>query len=269
MPTIALLTDFGLRDHYVGAMKGAILTVCPEATLVDIVHELPAHDVLAGALALEASFGAFPEGTVFLAVVDPGVGSARRPIAVEAGGRAFVAPDNGLLSLVLAVQPGARAHVITNPALARQEVSPVFHGRDLFGPAAARLARGLPIAEVGPAVSDLVRLELPPARRTRDGWLGQVLCVDRFGNLTTNLRDVDLETLGDPATGRLEVQAGGRLLPLVRTYADVTAGEPCALVGSGGRLEIAVNSGRADRVLALEQGAALVVRPTRSGSGRS
>jgi S-adenosylmethionine hydrolase len=268
MPTIALLTDFGLQDHYVGAMKGAILTVCPEATLVDVVHELPAHDVLAGALALEACYGAFPEGTVFLAVVDPGVGSPRRPIAVAAGRWSFVGPDNGLLSFVLAAHPRARAHLIANPALARREISPVFHGRDLFGPVAAHLALGLPIAEVGPAVTDLVRLELPPTERTRDGWHGQVLCVDRFGNLTTNLREADLEALGDPPTGRLEAQAGGRVLPVVRTYADVAEGEPCALVGSGGRLEIAVNRGRADRLLALERGAAVVVRPTRTGSGR-
>lgn len=263
---IAMLTDFGLQDHYVGAMKGAVLTVCPEATLVDVVHELPAHDVLAGALALEACYDAFPEGTIFLAVVDPGVGSPRRPIAVLAGGRACVCPDNGLLSFVLAAHPQARAHLVANPALGRREVSPVFHGRDVFGPVAAHLARGLPIAEVGPAVSDLVYLELSPPRRAGDGWLGQVLRADRFGNLTTSLREVDLAALGEVAAGRIEVRAGGRVLPFVRTYADVAEGEPCALVGSGGRLEIAVNRGRADRLLALEEGAAVVVRPAEAGS---
>jgi S-adenosylmethionine hydrolase len=258
MSMIALLTDFGLQDPYVGAMKGAILTVWPEATLVDLVHEIPAHDVLAGALALEASYGAFPEGTVFLAVVDPGVGSPRRPLAVQAGGRLFVAPDNGLLTCVLVAHGDARAHVIANPALARREVSPVFHGRDLFGPAAAHLARGLPIAEVGPLVSDLVRLELP-VRRTRDGWQGEVLHADRFGNLTTTLRDVDLAALGTPGPGRLEVLVAGRVLPFVRTYSDVPEGEPCALVGSGGRLELAVNRGRADLLLAARRGEVVVV----------
>jgi len=269
MPTIALLTDFGLQDPYVGAMKGAILTVCPEVTLVDLAHEIPAHDVLAGALALEACFTVFPEGTVFLAIVDPGVGSSRRAIAVEAGGRLFVAPDNGLLSLVLAAQPGAHAHAITSPSLARAEISPVFHGRDLFGPVAAHLARGLPIAEVGPAVSDLVRLDLPPAERTGEGWQGRVLHVDRFGNLTTSLRAGEIAPLGTPSAGSLEVRAGGRVLPFVRTYADVALGEPCALVGSGGRIEIAVREGRADRRLALAPGAIVVVHPVGGGSGRS
>jgi S-adenosyl-L-methionine hydrolase (adenosine-forming) len=268
MPTIALLTDFGLQDHYVGAMKGAILALAPEATLVDLLHEIPAHDVLAGALALEAGCGAFPEDTVFLAVVDPGVGSARRPLAVEAGGWFFVAPDNGLLSLVLAAHPGARAHVITNPALARREISPVFHGRDLFGPVAAHLARGLGIAEVGPAAPDLVRLELPLSR-TRDGWQGEVLRADRFGNLTTSLREVELEALREPRATRLEVEIGGRVLPLVRTYSDVREGEPCALVGSGGRLELAVNCGRADVLLVARRGTVVIVRRARAGSARS
>jgi hypothetical protein len=262
MPTIALLTDFGLQDHYVGAMKGAILSVCPEATLVDVLHEVPAHDVLAGALALEAAYRCFPEGTVFVAVVDPGVGSERRPIAAEAGRWLFVGPDNGLLTFVLAAHPDARVHVLANPALARREISPVFHGRDLFGPAAAHLARGLPLAEVGPAASDPVRLELPPTKRTRDAWHGVVLRADRFGNLTTSLRDVELTALGGTGTSRLEILVGGRVLPFVRTYSDVAEGEPCALVGSGARLEIAVNRGRADRLLAVRPGAEVVVRLT-------
>jgi S-adenosylmethionine hydrolase len=266
-PTIALLTDFGLQEHYVGAMKGAILTVCPEATLVDVLHEVPAHDVLAGALALEAAYRSFPEGTVFVAVVDPGVGSERRPIAVAAGRWLFVGPDNGLLGFVLAAHSDARVHLLANPALAHEEISPVFHGRDLFGPAAGHLARGLALAEVGPVVSDAVRLELPPTTRTRDGWHGAVLRADRFGNMITNLRDVDLAALGETGTGRLEVLAGGRVLPFVRTYSDVAEGEPCALVGSGGRLEIAVNRGRADRLLAAQRGAVVVVRLTRRSSG--
>jgi S-adenosyl-L-methionine hydrolase (adenosine-forming) len=245
-PTIALLTDFGSKDHYVGAMKGAILTVCPEATLVDVVHDLPAHDVAAGALALDAAYRHFPAGTVFVAVVDPGVGSGRRPIALGAGRWLFVGPDNGLFTFVLDAHPAARVHLLANPQLFRGPLAPVFHGRDLFGPAAGRLARGLPLEEAGPRVTDAVRLALPPKARTDEGWEGAVLGADRFGNLTTNLLESDLEALAGRGLHGLEVCLGAEVLPLVRTYSDVEAGRPCALVGSSGRLEIAVRLGRAD-----------------------
>jgi S-adenosylmethionine hydrolase len=257
-PTISLLTDFGLQDHYVGAMKGAILGVCPEATLVDLCHEIPAHDVLAGALALDASFRFFPPGTVFLAVVDPGVGSGRRPIAMAAGGWVFVAPDNGVLTAVLAEHPEAPVHLLTHPVLRRHPLSAVFHGRDLFGPAAAHIARGLSLSEAGPAIDDPVRLSLPGARTMADGTIeGTILLVDRFGNLTTSLKEADVAAL--VAEG-VEVVVAGRPLPLVRTYADVAPGSPCALVGSSGRLEVAVNQGRANEALGVERGARMVVR---------
>lgn len=257
---IALLTDFGLRDPYVGAMKGAILTTCPEATLVDLLHEVEPHDVVAGALGLDAAYRHFPEGTVFVAVVDPGVGSDRRPIAVGAGGWLFVGPDNGLFTFVLDAHPQARVHLLANPLLCREPLSAVFHGRDLFGPAAGHLARGLPLEEVGPAIVDPVRLALPAKTRHSDAWTGAVVHVDRFGNLTTNLMEADLETLGQRGEGgRLEVRLGATALPLVRTYADVPPGAPCALVGSSGRLEIAVNRGRADTLLGAGPGAVVVV----------
>jgi S-adenosylmethionine hydrolase len=257
-PVVALLTDFGLRDHYVGAMKGAILGVCPGATLVDVTHEVPAHDVAAGALALDAAYPHFPPGTVFAAVVDPGVGSERRPIAVGAGRWLFVGPDNGLFTFVLESHPSARVHLLVNPLLPRSPLSPVFHGRDLFGPAAGRLARGLPLEDVGPAVADPVRLPLPPKTRTADGWEGEVIHADRFGNLTTNLREGDLEAL----SGRegLEILLGTETIPLVRAYSDVEVGRPCALVGSSGRLEIAVNRGRADARPGAGLGARVRVR---------
>jgi len=259
-PVIALLSDFGLRDHYVGAMKGAILAVCPEATLVDVVHELPAHDVAAGALALDAAYRHFPGGTVFLAVVDPGVGSERRPLAIGAGRWIFVGPDNGLFTHVLDAHPSARLHLLANPLLSRGPSSPVFHGRDLFGPAAARLAGGLPLEEIGPAVADPIRLEPPPKERTADGWEGVVLHADRFGNLATNLVEADLTALVDRRRESLEVIVGGCSLPLVRCYADVEAGSPCALVGSSGRLEIAVRMGRADALPGASPGSAVRVR---------
>jgi S-adenosylmethionine hydrolase len=170
-PVVALLTDFGLLDHYVGAMKGAVLSACPEATLVDITHEVPAHDVAAGALALDAAYRHFPDGTVFVTVVDPGVGSERRPIAARAGRWLFVGPDNGVFTHVLDAERGARVHLIANARLFRQPASAVFHGRDVFGPVGARLACGLALEEVGPAVTDPVAwTSRRPARGAERTW---------------------------------------------------------------------------------------------------
>jgi S-adenosylmethionine hydrolase len=259
-PVVALLTDFGLLDHYVGAMKGAILCVCPEATIVDVTHEVPAHDVAAGALALDAAYRHFPDGTAFAAVVDPGVGSERRPIAARAGRWLFVGPDNGLFTYVLEADPRARVRLIANPRLVRVPTSPVFHGRDLFGPVAARLAAGLALDDVGPAVTDPVRLEPPPKARTEDGWTGAVLHVDRFGNMTTNLLEADLAPLAEGSPEALEVRLGPAVLPLVRSYSDVAPGRPCALVGSSGRLEIAVRLGRAADMPGAGPGARVLVR---------
>ncbi|HEX9188431.1 MAG TPA: SAM-dependent chlorinase/fluorinase [Vicinamibacteria bacterium] len=260
MPVIALLTDFGLQDPYVGAMKGAILSACPGATLVDVLHDVPAHDVFAGALALDAAYGHFPGGTVFVAVVDPGVGSDRRPIGVGAGRWLFVGPDNGLFTFVLDAHPSARVHLLANPALHREPLSPVFHGRDLFGPAAGRLASGMALDETGPPVKDPVRLVLPGKRRTAEGWEGSVVHADRFGNLTTNLLEADLAALGRRGLGGLEVLLGERHVPLVRFYSEVASGEACALVGSSGRLEIAVNRGRADALAGASPGSPVRVR---------
>jgi S-adenosylmethionine hydrolase len=260
MPTIALLSDFGLADHYVGAMKGAILSVCPDATLVDVVHEIPAHDVEAGAFALDASYRHFPGGTVFVAVVDPGVGTERRPVAVGAGRWLFAGPDNGIFTFVLAAHPQARVHLLANPSLYRLPASPVFHGRDVFGPVAGHLASGLPLAEVGPRVDDAVRLPFGEAARTAAGVEGTVVHVDRFGNLVTSVTEGDLDALAGASRADLEVVLGGRVAPLVRTYGDVPAGSPCALAGSSGRLEIAVHRGRADALPAAGRGSAVLVR---------
>jgi S-adenosylmethionine hydrolase len=264
MPIVGLITDFGSQDHYVGAVKGAILAACPEATLVDVVHELPAHDVFSGAFALAAAHRAFPAGTVFVAVVDPEVGSSRRGLAVRAGGYRFVGPDNGIMTLVLADHPKAEVRALTNSGLFRYEVASTFHARDVFGPVAGHLARGAAFEEVGPPVDDPVLFVLEPVRRRGEReWEASVLHVDRFGNLTTNLTASELEGIlatvqGDPTEAL--VVAGGLVLPLVRTYSDVTEGEPCALLGSSGRLEIAVHRGSAARTLGLGKGAPVLVR---------
>ena len=263
-PLVALLTDFGLRDHYVGAMKGVVLAACPEATLVDVGHEVAAHDVMEGALTLAAVVTAFPAGTVFLAVVDPGVGSGRRGLAAEAGGYRFVGPDNGLLSLALSERERPRVHALTNAGLFRHEVSPVFHGRDVFAPVAGLLARGLPLEDVGPAVMDPVTLAVPALEHPRPGdWRAVVLHVDRFGNLTTNLRKAELEAISasvPEGEAGLLVELEDSVIPLARTYSDVAVGQPLALIGSSGRLEIAVHRGSAARVLGAGEGAVVRLR---------
>ncbi len=264
MPAIvALLTDFGNRDHYVGAMKGAILSVCPQAVLVDIAHELPPHDVLAGAFALAAAHATFPAGTVFLAVVDPGVGSERRGLALEAGGYRFVAPDNGLLGLVLARYPDHGLHALANARLFRARVSATFHARDVFGPVAAHLALGMPLEDVGPPVVDPVPLPLAPVARVgAHEWEASVIHVDRFGNLTTNMAEAELDSIAQStgADGQVMVKIEGAVLPLAHTYSDVPPGEACALVGSSGLLEVAVNQGDASRLLGAGRGAPVRVR---------
>jgi len=267
-PIVALLTDFGNRDHYAGAVKGAVLAACPDAAVVDVTHEIPPHDVAEAAWTLLAAVGSFPAGSVFLAVVDPDVGSARRAVAADAGGYRFVGPDNGVLGLVLAQHAGARVHEITNRALFRHEVSETFHGRDVFAPVAGRLAAGAPLDEVGPPISDPVRRELPLPRQLEDAWEAEVVHVDRFGNLTTSFARADVDAIlagvgGD--TTDVVALVGGVVMPLVRTYAEVTEGEPCALIGSSGRLEVAVSRG--DAAVTLGAGLGEVVRLRRAAIG--
>lgn len=258
MPIIALLTDFGLRDHYVGTMKGVALRICPTATLVDITHEIPPQDVIGAALALAAAFRYFLPGTIFLAVVDPGVGSSRKAIAVEAGEYQFVAPDNGVLSAVLEDVPAKRAIELTDPTYALARISRTFEGRDRFAPAAAWLARGTDISALGPAAGPLVRLQLPRPVVGADSIHGEILRVDRFGNAISNVDRAMLDMFA--RGGAVDVEVNGQVLPLVETYANVAPGQLCALVGSADVLEIALNGGDAADALRLGRGTLVRVR---------
>jgi len=266
-PIVALLTDFGSRDHYAGAVKGAVLAACSEAQIVDITHEVKPQDIFEGAFALAASYRAFPAGAVFMVVVDPGVGTARRGLAVEAGGYRFVGPDNGLLTLVLQDHAGAALREITNPALCRREVSKTFHARDIFGPVAGHLAGGAPFDLVGPEARDPLMLPFPRARRELSGeWTAQVVHQDRFGNLTTSLNLADFQQILTQVNGDLRSIVGiaaGIVVPVVQTYSDVLEGEACALLGSSDRLEIGVNRGNAAALLGLGMGAPVRIRPAR------
>lgn len=258
-PVIALLSDFGSRDHYVGTMKGVILGICPDATLVDISHDIPPHDVMEGALQLAASARYFPAGTIFVAVVDPGVGSRRRGIAVDTGDYRFVGPDNGLFTQVLAELPLKKAVELTERRYGRPTVSRTFEGRDRFAPAAAWLAKGIQLPALGRAAADLHRLEIPVAEVGEAAIQGAVLRVDRFGNLVTN---VDRKAFERFASGRqVQVSVGGRSVQrLVATYAEIPAGEVCVLFGSTDHLELAANSGSAAEMLGLRRGAAVTIQ---------
>jgi S-adenosylmethionine hydrolase len=256
-PVIALLTDFGTRDHYAGTMKGVALGICPDVTFVDITHEVAAHDVLGGALELAASYRYFPVGTIFLVVVDPGVGSARRGIAADTGDYRFVAPDNGVLTAVLDEHPARRIVELTERKYARPTVSRTFEGRDRFAPAAAWLAKGIDLAALGRSAGTVQRLDIPRPE-LGDGRIdGQVLRVDRFGNLITN---IDRRTFEKLAGGTLDIRIGAHQVSrVVSTYADAAPDEICALFGSTDHLEVAANGANAAEALGLRRGAAVHV----------
>jgi S-adenosylmethionine hydrolase len=260
-PVVALLTDFGSRDHYAGTMKGVVLSVCPEATLVDITHEIAAHDVLGGALELAAAYKYFPPGTVFLVVVDPGVGSTRRGIAAEAGEFKFVAPDNGVLTAVFDDHAPRKIVELTERRYARPTVSRTFEGRDRFAPAAGWLAKGIDLVALGRPAGAIHRLEIPVPAVLSDRESvtinGEVLRVDRFGNLVTNIDRKSFEKLAGSA---LDIRVGAHhITKFVSTYADAMAGEVCALFGSTDHLEIAANGASAAAELGVSRGVPVTV----------
>ena len=255
---VTLLTDFGARDTYVGVMKGVILGIAPAARLVDLTHEVPAQAITVGALLLRNAVTYFPAGTIHLAVVDPGVGSMRDPVAVLTERGVLIGPDNGLLS-PSAVLMGLRGvWRLDREELFRSPISATFHGRDIFAPVAAHLAAGLPIERVGRRLSGLHPLLLPESRADHGTVHGQVLYVDHFGNLITNVPAATLESF--PAQ-KVSVTIGRMVIrPLSSTYASVPHGSPVLLVGSWGMLEIAIRNGRAADVLDAVDGTSVTVQ---------
>jgi hypothetical protein len=258
-PVVAFLSDFGTRDHYAGTLKAVVLSVCPDATLIDIGHEIPAHDVLAGALELAACYRYFPVGTIFLVVIDPGVGSSRRGIAADCGDYKFVAPDNGVLSAVFRDTPPRKVIELTERKYARPTVSRTFEGRDRFAPAAGWLAKGIALVSMGKSISNYHVIDLPRPEVTKDHIAGEVMRVDRFGNLITN---IDRRSLEQFANGKpIGITIGDRKIErIVATYAEAPSGELCALFGSTDHLEIALNAGDAATNLGLGRGTKAQVR---------
>ena len=254
MAMATLMTDFGLRDHFVAAMKGVMLSINPELTLLDIAHEIPRGDIHSGAFTLGQCCFYFPPGTIHLAVVDPGVGSNRKALAVEAGGHFFVAPDNGLLTHVFEARGDFIAHEIRAEQYFLKPVSATFHGRDIFAPVAAWISRGTQLSQLGPPLPDPIRLPFPKSHRDGDRSIqGTVLAVDHFGNLITNLKPSDVSRA-------FKIVAGGREIHTLRqTYAEGTPDEIFAVVGSAGYLEIVMRDGSAAETLRLEVGASVSI----------
>jgi S-adenosyl-L-methionine hydrolase (adenosine-forming) len=253
---VTLLTDFGTADYFAGALKGAVLASNPGARVVDLTHEVPPYDVEAGAFTLRAAFETFPAGTVHVAVVDPGVGSARRAIVVEGRGHTFVGPDNGLFGHVYERIRPFRVFQLTNRDFFRREVSPTFHGRDIFAPVAGALSRGVRAEEMGPEVLDFVRLPSAAVERAADGTLvGAVIHVDRFGNLVTNITPEELSGESVARGAWLRIR-GREVRRFRRFFAEEVegAGEPFAVWGSAGLLEVAVFRDSAARVLGAGRG---------------
>lgn len=264
---IAILTDFGHRDHYVGVMKGVIAAIAPGAPLIDITHGVPPQSIAAGALALRESWRFFPPRTVFLVVVDPGVGTSRLPVAVQTrAGARFVGPDNGVLSLALEEARPTMAVELRTPRYRLARVSATFHGRDIFAPAAAHLWRGARLAAMGPPVRDgLVHLELPEPREGVSELRGEVLYADGFGNLVSNIGPDALAHFrvrfpGMPLSVRINT---GAPMEIREAYGSVRKGVPLATFGSFELLEIAVRDGSAASRFAAGPGAVVIIRPSR------
>jgi len=262
---VTLTSDFGLADEYVGVMKGVILSREPTAVIVDLTHRINAHDVRQAAFLLNGAWSYFPGGTIHVAVVDPGVGSSRRVVLLEAGGHYFLAPDNGLLSLVMAGSGHPRVWLVNRSSLFKKRVSPTFHGRDVFAPVAASLASGLDPDQVGPRleVGELIALaDLEPQVGPGSGQIiGLVVQVDRFGNLVTNIgRELMRAVFGDVSPNRLKIDCGEATVNgMSETYSSQPVGTLVALIGSRNTLELAINQGRAAESLRAGVGAEITV----------
>ena len=245
---ITLTTDFGLDDPYVGIMKGVILSIQIDCRIVDITHGIPPQDILAGAIALKSSFRFFPKGTIHVVVVDPGVGSYRRPLLVQTEDYFFIGPDNGILSPALEQERELRIYHLIQDRFFLKPLSLTFHGRDIFAPIAGWLSKGTPPSEFGPRIEDLLTLKLPLPKRTGQRILGTILQIDKFGNLITNLTASDFP---EPVRGYTLRIAGHEIRQHLRSYIEGKPKEPFTIFGGSGCLEISVNRGSAASLLSV------------------
>ena len=260
-PIVTLTTDFGLNDHFVGTIKGVILDIVPEAEIVDISHAVQPFDVLDGALAIAQSYAYFPVGTVHMVVVDPGVGTARRPLIVSTDRHHFVAPDNGVLSLVYAREERLRARHVTGTHYFMQPISGTFHARDIFSPITAYLAKGVDPAKFGDEISDFMRFNAPKPKPVDEKTMrGVVLKVDRFGNLITNITPQDLPALFEASPPPFKINVGQREITEIHSnYAEGEPNEVFGILGSMGYLEIAANRAAAAQLAGASKGSEVIV----------
>ncbi|MCU0247739.1 MAG: SAM-dependent chlorinase/fluorinase [Bryobacter sp.] len=251
-PLITLTTDFGTRDHFAGVMRGVIASLAPAARVIDITHEISSHDVNEGAFTIAESWSWFPKGTIHVVVVDPGVGSERRPLLAQAGGHTFVGPDNGIFSLVFEKHP-PKVRALTNEKFFLKPVSRTFHGRDIFSPVAAHLARGVPPSRFGKLIEDYLKpLSLKPQRLGRRIWCGQILKVDRFGNCITCFHVDEFPELTSKA---FDCQIGAvTFCRMAENYTAAPFGEPFGIIGSSGYLEISLHQAHAAQALGVTSG---------------
>ncbi|MFQ5451402.1 MAG: S-adenosyl-l-methionine hydroxide adenosyltransferase family protein [Nitrospinaceae bacterium] len=263
-PLITLTTDFGIGGPFVGVMKGVILSLAPSARLVDITHQIEPQNIAQAAWVVEAAYPWFPEKTVHLVVVDPGVGSQRRAIAVKNGTHTFVAPDNGVLTPVL--QPGARVYELNRKKYFRDPLSATFHGRDLFAPAAAWLARGTPPSRMGPKITAAVTLKMPQPRLNRGTLTGEVIYIDRFGNLITNISSGLLESAFPTGAGWKIKIAAKPVRQWVSHYSQCRPGDIGCVLNSWDKLEVFCREGNAAQKLKCRVGSPVKITPTRSAA---
>lgn len=250
---ITFTTDFGLQDHYVSAMKAVILGIVPDARLIDVSHEIPPQDIMAGAWVIRNSAFLYPANTVHIVVVDPGVGTDRNPIVLKIEDQYFVGPDNGIFSL-LYNEFKYKAYKLNKSKYWRKDLSRTFHGRDIFAPIAAHISNGVNLKELGDPIKDLVSYHWAVPLGDKDGLQGWVIHIDRFGNLITNISEDLLERTA--GRRKVKIYVGNTIIDhLVNTFGDVEPGEPVAFIGSSGMLEVAINKGNAAKMLSVDKGA--------------
>lgn len=250
---ITLTTDFGLQDYYVSAMKAIILGIAPEVRMVDISHDIPAQDIMAGSWILKNSAMLFPGGTVHAVVVDPGVGTERKPVALKIRDQYFVGPDNGIFSL-LTEEHDYEAVKLSREQYWRNETSRTFHGRDIFAPVAAHLSRGIALEELGEPLDELLTYRWTVPIADKDGLEGMIIHIDKFGNLISNITASQIEEV--VGSKDVKIYVGNTILDEIEpTFGAVTEGEPVAYIGSSGMLEVGINQGNAEEMLSVQKGA--------------
>ena len=257
-PIITLLTDFGLKDSYVASIKGVILSINPHCTQVDITHQVNSHDIKEGAFILGQVYSNFPKGTIHLSIVDPGVGSARKPILIVTKNYFFVGPDNGLFSIALRRESVKQVVVLTNQKFFLPKISSTFHGRDIFAPVAAHLSLGRKPESFGPSIKSWYEITFPDPAKKQGNLIGEIVHVDAFGNLVSNIDRKELLQFSKGCS--ISLRIGRKTIHgLKRGYWDAMKREPIALIGSGGFLEISVREGNAQEALKIKRGDPIIV----------